>query len=460
MEPLFESGPIWVVVPDAPGKDDTLELLSLESSEMEAELGGPVTIGGDPPGAANALVLEPDAERAEPTLVREGSRLVARGSSLAACEQALSLLRTMRRLRCTSLAWSGAETFDEAVATLDAEIMTTWPSFERTGLDWARIQAASRPVTSVADMQRQVARLGDGHTNVHPRADVVALPYSAKLIDGALVLIDVPETTPAWDAGVRPHDQIVDVDVADVAARAGAPAHLKPWLVGRRVLSGPAGQPHRVRTRRDDGSTSSWEETPGTTTWPEPVEFRRLPSGTAYLRIRRWHRDDEASIDRALGDLTAGDRLLVDLRGNAGGSLVAAVAFRRRFIDEPARAGSVRYSRGDGTLTAESYYDDVPSRRVRWLGRTRFLIDALTYSASEDAVLGLEQHPQIDIVGQCSGGGSGRARRLPIYGASVLTVSTALTYDHVGNCIEGHGVAVTHRLGDDELTPARADADW
>ena len=457
---LFESGPIWIVVPDAPGSDDTVELLKLEAAEMEAELGASVIVDSDWPSDANALVLELDAKYSVPTLARQGARLVARGSTFAECEHALSLLRTMRRLGDPSLRWEPADTFDMSVSRLDEEIATTWPSFERTGIDWAHARAASEPIDGVADMQQWVAQLGDGHTNVHPRTDVAALPYSATVIDGVLVLMDVPEQSTAWKAGVRPHDEIVGVDIADVGTKAGAPAHLKPWLIGRRALSRPIGEEHRVHTRRSDGTTRSWAEMPGETTWPNPVEFRRLSSGTAYLRIRRWHRDDETAIDRALAELRRGDRLLVDLRGNAGGSLVVAVAFRRRFINEPTRTGAVRFSRGDGTLTAASHYDDVPSERTRWLGRTRFLTDALTYSASEDAILGLDQHPQIDIVGQPSGGGSGRARRIPLHGTSVLTVSTALTYDHLGNCIEGNGIAVTHRLRGDDLSPEGADHDW
>jgi carboxyl-terminal processing protease len=460
VESLFASGPIWVVVPGVPEGDDTRELLELESAEIEVELGGPVVVASDPPSGANVLVLEVDAACSTPTLAREGSRVVARGSSLGECELAVSLLRTMRRIGGSDVAWAPTPTLDDAIERVDAEIATTWPSFERAGIDWASTRASCEPIGTVADMQRWVAQLGDGHTNVHLRSDLVALPYAAKVIDDALVLMDVPEQTAAWHGGVRAGDQLVDVDILEIVERAGAPAHMKPWLIGRRALSGPAGQPYRGRARRSDGSIRTWEEKPGPGTWPNPIEFRRLPTGTAYLRIRRWHRDDEAVLDRVLGQLDSKDRLLVDLRGNAGGSLVAAVAFRRRFIDEPTRTGAVRFSRGDGTLTAPSFYDDTPSERTRWLGRTRLLTDALTYSASEDAILGLDQHPQIDIAGQPSGGGSGRPRRLPLHNTSVLTVSSALTYDHVGHCIEGNGVPVTRQLDDDTLTPTGADCDW
>ena len=82
MEPPFESGPIWIVVPDALGSGDTVELLELESAEMEAELGGAVIIDSDAPAGASASVLDVDSRQSSATRTRQGTRLVARGSSL------------------------------------------------------------------------------------------------------------------------------------------------------------------------------------------------------------------------------------------------------------------------------------------------------------------------------------------------------------------------------------------
>ncbi len=63
------------------------------------------------------------------------------------------------------------------------------------------------------------------------------------------------------------------------------------------------------------------------------------------------------------------------------------------------------------------------------------------------------------VVGEPSGGGSGRPRSLRLLPGWTLTVSTALTYDREGRCIEGAGIPVDVRLAafDDEL-PARAGA--
>ena len=72
----------------------------------------------------------------------------------------------------------------------------------------------------------------------------------------------------------------------------------------------------------------------------------------------------------------------------------------------------------------------------------RFLTDALTLSASEDALLGLQGLPHVRVVGTPSGGGSGRPRTLRLLPGQTLTVSTALTYDRCGRCVEGAGIPV------------------
>ena len=133
---------------------------------------------------------------------------------------------------------------------------------------------------------------------------------------------------------------------------------------------------------------------------------------------------------------------LVDLRGNVGGSLVEAARFRDRFVDRPTTLGTIRFSTGDGQLSPPVPILGHPSERTRWHKRTRFLTDALTYSASEDAILGLRQLDHIDTAGARSGGGSGRARTIRLLDGIDLHVSTALTYDHDGQCIEGAGIRV------------------
>jgi carboxyl-terminal processing protease len=77
-----------------------------------------------------------------------------------------------------------------------------------------------------------------------------------------------------------------------------------------------------------------------------------------------------------------------------------------------------------------------------WHKPVRFLIDRQTYSASEDAILGLGGLPHVQIVGEPSGGGSGRARTIALTPEIYATISSALTFDRIGHCVEANGIPV------------------
>jgi carboxyl-terminal processing protease len=74
----------------------------------------------------------------------------------------------------------------------------------------------------------------------------------------------------------------------------------------------------------------------------------------------------------------------------------------------------------------------------------RFLTDPLTYSASEDALLGLQGLPHVRVVGEASGGGSGRMRVLRFLPGWNVTSTTCHTSTVAGHVVEGHGIPVDH----------------
>lgn len=206
-----------------------------------------------------------------------------------------------------------------------------------------------------------------------------------------------------------------------------------------------------MRIRTADGRTVEFDEQPTYQPWPTPVEARRLPSGASYLRLRGFPAGVNGLVDGALSDLAATDRLIIDLRGNPGGSLVEAFDFRDRFLDRPRQTGWIRFSTPTGGLSPPAPVEAEPAPpRRRWTGQVRFLTDGLTASASEDAILGLAGLPHVQILGTATGGGSGRARNIRLLPGIRLTVSTALTYDRDKRCVENHGIQPDIRV--DEST--------
>ncbi|HYF66424.1 MAG TPA: S41 family peptidase, partial [Herpetosiphonaceae bacterium] len=301
----------------------------------------------------------------------------------------------------------------------------------------------------IAAMQEWLAELQDTHTWVRPAQALGQLPYEARLGPERAELIAVAPGSPAWEAGARPGDRLLDIDCAGWWRRTAATPRARPLVAGRRALSGEIGALRELTARSPAGRVSRWRERIPAQPWQQPVAWSALPDQIGYLQLRAWAggADLESAIDAALGDFTAFERLIVDLRGNGGGNMTLAQRFRDRFLRGPAVLGAIRYSAGHRRLTPpEPLLGEPAEDSRRWPGRVRFLTDALTYSASEDALLGLQGLSHVEVLGTASGGGSGRCRILRLLPGWNLTISTALTYDRQGRCIEGAGIPVDRRI--------------
>jgi carboxyl-terminal processing protease len=471
----FAGAPRAVVV--LPAEDLTLggeaELLELERAEFEAELGTAVEISTTDPGVGPRWLLRLDGEPEEPPAIsfdRDAGIIVARGSDVGGLFEAVNLWRTLARTGAHELAVGDLPDLKAAIERVQAEVADTYPSFALHDLDWPELCARHAPLVREADdplaaLQRWLAELHDGHTWAW--APVGNLPYAIRVADGAATFARVREGTAGFAAGVRAGWVLGEIDGAEVdadgwLARAAAPAHARPLIAGRRLLAGPAGIARALTAVGPSGAPVAWEEAP--TPLPEGalVSWRRLEGGAAYLRIGAWAAGQgvEVALDEAFAELAGCDPLVLDLRGNPGGNLVLASRTRARFLRAPTTLGSIRYSVGEGRLSEPVPLAAEPAPAdQRWPGRLVVLTDPLTFSASEDFLLGLQGLEHVTVVGERSGGGSGRARALRLLPGWTLTVSTALTYDREGRCVEGVGIPVDVALpAFDEELPARAAA--
>jgi carboxyl-terminal processing protease len=466
-----------VVLPDLPEDPWTpitgfAALLISEAAELEAELGCSVrwmsaTAAEDAP--ARCLIgpaeQNPGFDRARITAASGPAVLVDRdrcivaidGPTLPEVGEAFQVLRTAVRSGAVVTKPTIPDSATEIHDSLATEVWHTFPSFALRGIDWRQwaadgIVAGSGGDVSLASLQRWFAGLQDAHTWVKDSRINARLPYRAWIDRDSAWLVHVPRWSAAWTAGVRAGDTLLDVDQAEWWARTGATPRARAVVSGHRWLAGSTGSVRELRAVGPDGAVRRWQERYEPTPWITPVSWRVLPSATGYLRIRGW----EFSLawhqlmDAALNDLGGCPRLLVDLRGNVGGNLVAAQRFRDRFLPAETELGFVQFSIGNGRLSEPAALTGTPPTRGRWERPVRFLIDRSTYSASEDAVLGLGGLDQVQVVGEPSGGGSGRPRTISLPNGFFATISTALTFDRRGHGVEAHGLSVDLALPIDE----------
>lgn len=427
------------------------ELFEAQRAAIERELGAPFALVGQAGvGPLWSIRLAEDAAGPTLRLDRQRRTLVCEGRTLDEVEETFSYLRGLGRRPDGD--WVIRESADlaEAMNRIETEVGTSYPAFALRGLDWADICARHRRlVAEAADppaaLQAWLAELEDAHTWVRPMPAYGELRYGL-WTDGKTALFhDVPEASVGYQLGVRAGFRVVGEDLAGWWRRTGSTPQAKPYIVGRRLLAAPVGSERRLTAEAPDGRIISWSELVTPMNWDPVVTWRRLDSGDGYLRIRAFLDDGtfDAQVDEALAALRGCPELIVDLRGNPGGKLVLAHAFRDRFLRAEGVMGWIQPTLPDGGLAAKTPLFGAPSPSlVRWDGRLRILIDELTYSAGEDAVLGLQGLPHVLVVGRPSGGGSGRLRLVRLLPGWRLTISTALTFDRAGRCIEGAGIPV------------------
>jgi carboxyl-terminal processing protease len=260
-----------------------------------------------------------------------------------------------------------------------------------------------------------------------------------------LTIISAMAGSPAEAAGLEPGDQVIAIDGEDMT---GVP----PQAVIRRVM-GPEGTTVLLTIRREGAAEPfDVQVTRGKINVPS-VESRELEQGVAYIGMASFGDQTVAGLRRALQDRLADEPkgLILDLRGNGGGYLAAAVDVASEFIDEGVilteRFGDsheeVYRANGDGLAV------DLP---------LVILIDGGSASASEIVAGAVQDHGRGWLVGQPSFGKGSVQNGHPLNDQSgAVRVTIARWYTPDGRSIEEEGLLpdVAVEITQDDITAGR-----
>lgn len=117
----------------------------------------------------------------------------------------------------------------------------------------------------------------------------------------------------------------------------------------------------------------------------------------------------DGNLDQTLNKLAICDGLIIDVRNNGGGNLTTAQKLAARFTNEKVLVGYMCHKTGPGHndfSDPKPVYVE-PSNGIRWQKKVVVLTNRRSYSATNDFVNSMNQFPNVTIVGDKTGGGSG-----------------------------------------------------
>jgi carboxyl-terminal processing protease len=235
---------------------------------------------------------------------------------------------------------------------------------------------------------------------------------------------------PAAEAGLVPGDAIVQVDKT-------LTSEVSPDFAAD-LLRGPEGSFVGLEVVDAAGKTRSLWVARRRVEIPcvENVHLVDATNGIGYLRLTSFQKTTTREIEKALWDLhrLGMKSLIVDVRGNPGGLLTAAVEVADRFLPE----GRIVTTRG---RNVRENFDYSAHRTNTWNVPLTVLIDPDSASASEIFAGAIHDHNRGRLVGQKSYGKGSVQGIFRMQSANCgLCLTTAKFYSPSGQAISDRGV--------------------
>lgn len=340
------------------------------------------------------------------------------------------------------------------------------------GVDWSAIGKRYRPLALAASdddafwevLDVMAGELKDSHTRVESpkrvelrkKDEAITLGFSFVPIDGKLAVLGVNGESDAWWAGVRSGMLLKQVNGEDAnalytrlldAARLASTERARRSTAMRRILNGEIGSKVDLVFERPDGGEIRGTFERRKVSFRPSAGHRVLPTGYGYLRLSQWTLGVMPRAMEGLEALAKTPGLVIDLRGNPGGSVHAVNALLERFFTQRADLGDVTTRTGQpvamlfGAVEIIKLKQEVEGRADAYDKPVVVLVNAGSASGSELFSGTLQAVGRAKVVGEpscgCLLGFLGYAR---VPGGAELAYSEVGFVMANGRRIEGTGV--------------------
>ena len=140
------------------------------------------------------------------------------------------------------------------------------------------------------------------------------------------------------------------------------------------------------------------------------MSYRILDDNIGYIRYDSFQLPvGEGGLDDALSYMALCRGLIIDIRNNGGGNLTTAERLAGRFIQEKTLVSYMQHKTGTGHhdfSSLEARYLE-PSSNLRWHKPVCVLTNRSVFSAANDFAVMMHALPNVKLIGDRTGGGSG-----------------------------------------------------
>lgn len=259
--------------------------------------------------------------------------------------------------------------------------------------------------------------------------------------DGVLSIISPIEDTPAWNAGIKAGDKILEID--------GKVTKGFSLVEASQVMRGRKGSKVKLLISREGLPQPKLFEIVRSTVKIRSVKYTDLGDGFAYVRLTSFIENSASDLEKAVRAHSDKNKavkgLILDLRRNPGGLLDQAVKISDLFL----KGGVIVSTMGRGGQQKEVQNAKEPGTLAEF--PLIVLINEHSASASEIVAGALQDNRRALVLGQRSFGKGSVQSVIKLNDGSALKLTVARYYTPSGRSIQAEGIRPDITI--DEIDP-------
>jgi len=255
--------------------------------------------------------------------------------------------------------------------------------------------------------------------------------------NSAIKVVTPIDDTPAYRAGIKPGDYIIQINNKSVADMTLSEAH--------NLMCGSRGSKVNLTIVRKNRSKPLVVNLKREIIHMQSIKSNLLEAGYGYIRLAVFQESTEQDLIKAIKRLQKMSKgslkgIIIDVRNNPGGLVDSAINIANDFLDASKLKQNklIVYAKGQGNetqLVAEASAGElIPNMPIV------ILINEGSASAAEIVAGALQDHKRAIIVGTRSFGKGTVQTILPINSSSAIKLTTAIYYTPMGRSIQAKGI--------------------